>query len=163
MRGNSNNTATESQDFVELFPCCHPLGVDAPSSGLRPPSSEREKDPNGSPKKARWPSAWPTGFRESCFSIRGDGRDDDGVRLRVHCALLHAVLVRRAPCDPRLLGVTAVDHRLQMRVGPAELHLDLQNRLAPLARCRLGFRRPRGSSEAIHRRSVYRHCFCPAS
>ena len=43
------------------------------TSGLRPPSSEREKDPNGSPKKARWPSAWPTGFRESCFLFAGTG------------------------------------------------------------------------------------------
>ena len=100
---------------------------------------------------------------ESVFSIRADGRDDDGVRLRVHCALLRADLVRRAPCDPRLLGVTAVGYRLQMRVGPAELRLDHQNRLDPLARCRLGFRRPRGSSEAIQRWSVCRHCFCPAS
>ena len=163
MRWNLNNTATESQVFVELFPCCHPIGVDA--HHIRP-SATFFREGKGSKrltKKSPLAKRLANGLSRELFSIRGDGRDDDGVRLRVHCALLHADLVRRAPCDPRLLGVTAVGHRLQMRVGPAELHLALQNRLAPLARCRLGFHRPRGSSEAIQRRSVCRHCFCPAS
>ena len=79
----------------------------------------REKESNRLTKKARWPSARPTGFRESYFSIRGDGRGDVGVRLRVHCALLHADLVRRALCAPCRLEATAAGHHPRRRVVPA--------------------------------------------